>query len=497
MNKINKKIWVWLRRLSQMAFFVFWVHLFIETALHATESLIIPDLFMYMDPLAAILATTSARVFVPALLWTLVFIILTLILGRFFCGWICPLGSVLDFTAFIWKKPSNKVLSNEKSLRNLKYYILAILSISAIVGSQLSYLFDPLPLMFRSITFGLFPKNGGETNILSFIIFLIIIGLTIIVPRFWCRYLCPLGALYAALSRFSIIRRKITTCNACKDLDERGCNKSCLMGANPLVKSDPSECIRCMACLPECHSESVKFKPTVPLPSNREVKLVLNRRTFLISLTAGTAAGISTTLADSKKLKWKIVRPPQVTNNTVFNSLCVRCGQCIVSCPTGTLQPLFLEGGFQSFWTPAITPHIGGCKEDCNECSAVCMTDAIPKFGIKRQEKWSVKMGTAVLETGRCISYEPNAEKPCLKCIAVCPNKAITQFKDNKPLRPKSIIFERCTGCGLCEYECLKMVSGAPAITLSSKGVGNPVTVLIDPEPDLPDCLKKAKEEKK
>jgi ferredoxin len=172
-----------------------------------------------------------------------------------------------------------------------------------------------------------------------------------------------------------------------------------------------------------------------------------------------------------------------VDNEDIFLNLCLRCGECIKSCPTGALQPLFLEGGFSGLWSPAITPRIGGCKDNCNACSLACPTNAIPEFGPKRTEKWSVKMGTATFEPAICITYQDDAIKPCLKCVEVCPNKAIEVDCKASPVRPVKVHHELCIGCGLCEHECLKMVSGRPAIQLTSNDKGTLALLAKNPKP--------------
>jgi len=97
-----------------------------------------------------------------------------------------------------------------------------------------------------------------------------------------------------------------------------------------------------------------------------------------------------------------------------------------------------------------------------------------------------VKMGNVVFEPHLCITYADDAIKPCLKCVEVCPNKAITIHPDLKPERPKSVIYDRCIGCGECETACRKMVAGRPALTLNSTGVGEPAVLVVDPTPKLP-----------
>lgn len=485
MGKYN----IWLRRLSQTIFLGLWGVLFYAT-LHQSFTPLPPDLFLSTNPLVAALAMATARVWVSAMLGALVLVGLTLVFGRFFCGWLCPLGTLFDIVGRVWHGHKEKTLPHEAAWRRVKYYLLGLLAVSALVGGQLLYWADPLVLLFRGVTFGLVPSAPDAGSIGALIWLLVIIGLCGIVPRFWCRYLCPLGALYGALSRFSIFRRHLTGCDSCKSKDRvRECQQHCPMHGATAKQGSPEECVRCMACQAVCESSDIVFAPSLPFPTKREAVVDLNRRTLLVNMGAGAAVGVALSnarLGDGPP--WRTVRPPMVADPVAFNALCVRCGQCVRSCPTGTLQPLTFEDGFAGLWTPAITPKINGCKDSCNACANACPTGAIPEFGPKREEKWAIKMGSVVFESQRCISYAEGAVKPCLKCVEVCPNKAIIVDKDASPIRPRLVAYDRCVGCGQCETACLKMVQGKAALTLNNNGVGTPAALVNDPTPDKYDA---------
>ncbi len=476
---------IWLRRGFQTLFLGLWVLLFVQTARQGLSP-VPPDLFLVTDPLVGFLVTAASRTLSVALLGGAALLVLTLIFGRFFCGWVCPLGTVIDVVGRLWKGRTETKISRDAAWRRVKYYLLAFLAVGALVGGPMVFLFDPLVMMFRSIALGVVPTSTGEAALLPLLVLLTAVGLTGIAHRFWCRYLCPLGALYGAFGRFSIFRRRRKGCDGCKTGDVRECAAVCGMQAAVMRDGMPEECIRCMACEAACPERSLSFDASVPLPGPKEVLVDLHRRTFVLSLGAGAAAGFATANATSSFAGARnVVRPPMVFDETLFLALCVRCGQCIRSCPTGTLQPLLLEAGFSGLWTPAITPRIAGCKDDCNACQTVCATHAIPKFGPKRAEKWIGKMGVATFASDRCISVADDAKKPCLKCVEACPNKAIVVDFDAVVPRPLKIIYDRCVGCGRCESACTKIVTGRPAMELFSKGRGEPAVLVADPTPVL------------
>ena len=344
---------------------------------------------------------------------------------------------------------------------------------------------------------GLITVKSGEVVFLPLLMLLVIIGLVGITHRFWCRYLCPLGAFYAILARFSLFRRRRSGCDDCKEQERCECQAACSMGTSPNKQCSPDECIRCMNCEGLCHSHSISFSPALPVPSTRENLVSLDRRTFVASMAIGAVGGLSAVQARAgDKQNWQVVRPPTVTDELIFTALCVRCGQCMRSCPTGTLQPLFLQSGFAGLWTPAITPRVGGCKDSCNACSIACLTGAIPSFGPFRPDKWPTKMGQVTFNSTRCISNLPGAVKSCLKCVEVCPNKAIVVDFEARPERPIEVIYSRCIGCGLCETQCRNMVIGPPALTLTSHGVGTPTVLVADPKPKLPQDFKPSNKDK-
>jgi polyferredoxin/ferredoxin-like protein FixX len=480
-----RKKYLWLRRFFQTAFLGLWIFLFWKTAHHAF-GVLAPDLFLAADPLVSIIALVASRTAAVAMWGGAIFVVLTLVFGRFFCGWVCPLGTILDVFGFFWGDREEKRSTAFFKWKRVKYYLLIFLAVSAVFGGQLLFFFDPLVLLFRAIAVGVMPFKEGAVSFLPFFLLLVIIGLTGVTHRFWCRYLCPLGAFYGVFARFSLFRRRREGCDGCKGLDVQECRRVCGMQAAVMKQGAPEECIRCMACEAQCPPGALSFVPTLPLPSTKETVVDLNRRTFVMSMGLGAATGYaSANAASSFAGDLSVVRPPMVFDEAIFSALCVRCGRCIRSCPTGTLQPLLLEGGFRGLWTPAVNARINGCKDQCNACSVACPTHAIPDFGPDRKDKWIAKMGLATFEADRCISYAADAKKPCLKCVEVCPNKAILVDFEAKISRPSRVVYDRCIGCGRCETACRGAALGKPAMMLHSTGRGDPVVLVVDPAPVL------------
>ena len=477
-----------IRRAVQLICLALWVFLFLAARQQAL-ALIPPDLFLMTDPLVAAVTMGAAHVFVPIMLTSLVFVVVGLVLGRVFCGWICPLGTLIDAMGKVFNPPEERFsLRTHERLRRWKYYILAFVVFGALLSSQWVYLLDPLVVLFRGAATGIFPLFGGDFHEIVFLplgLLVAILLLTAITRRFYCRYLCPLGALYGLLARLPLLRRRVKGCDACAKVGVRKqCISGCRMGAVPPNphRTLNHECIRCFSGRSFCHTEAIRFDFIAPVAQKPDAPLSLDRRRFLIVGAAGL--GLAPLVSASKNPRGepnRIIRPPRVGDENTFMSQCVRCGMCVQACPTQTLQLLHLEAGFSGMWTPAVTPRIGGCTADCTACGDVCPTNAIVEFTKHEADKWVTKMGTAVLETSRCISYTDNTT--CKKCFQVCPTWAfeVEPADGTRPMRPKGIKYDRCVGCGLCEHACRQVVFGRPAILTFSHGRGQPTSLPYEP----------------
>ncbi|MCC7074610.1 MAG: 4Fe-4S binding protein [Deltaproteobacteria bacterium] len=484
------------RRAVQLVMLVLFLALFLVTRDQGLAPLP-PTLFLQTDPLVALLTIGAARVLVPSLLvGSLFFVLFTLVFGRAFCGWICPLGTLFDLTNRALKTPEDRVpLAWHTKLQYAKYLILVVMVAGALCSAQWLYLLDPLVLLFRALAVGVWPvatlahddpeAQGTLWQAFHGVTFgpLALLAATLaavaIAPRSYCRYLCPLGAFYGLLSRAPLLRRRVEGCDACTGVQtQKQCVAGCRMGAvaqNPHLTQN-HECIRCMSGRSFCHAQAIHFdvEPRTVLRQDPEdVPAAISRRAFLASAGAGLALAPMAALSSApRNPDTGVVRPPGVLDEDAFTDQCIRCAMCVQACPTQTLQLTHLEAGFTAFWTPAITPAVGGCVPECNACSVACPTDAIPDFAKDERSKWATKMGTAVLEKGRCISH--TEDTPCAKCLDICPTKAFVVESEGArtPRRPEAVDYVRCVGCGLCELECAKIVYGTPALRTFAHGRG-------------------------
>jgi hypothetical protein len=160
-----------------------------------------------------------------------------LFFGRIFCGYLCPFGALQDFIDAVVPKRFQKTLPPKahRVALKAKYGILAIIVVPAFLGSEASLYqyFEPFGTVF----------SIGPSKLLWTIAGAILIA-SAIVPRFYCRYACPLGAALAIGSVFSINRiKRVEQCDFCKV-----CERKCPTGAIDGPTVDFKECVRCNAC---------------------------------------------------------------------------------------------------------------------------------------------------------------------------------------------------------------------------------------------------------
>jgi MauM/NapG family ferredoxin protein len=457
-------------------------------------------LFLRLDPLAMLGGWLAAKTYVAGTALALLTIGLTILAGRAWCGWLCPLGTVLDlFHPRRWK---NKQPVLPESPRSIKHFLLIAVLTSAVLGSLWLLFLDPVTILVRSLTEAVYPALDrivlaaetalygipalrGSVSALDRILrpallpadpaftagglliaaFLAgIVALNALAPRFWCRYLCPLGSLLGLFSKISVFRREVNP-SACTDCG--ACARVCPTGTirpDKANASDPAECTMCLECVAVCPHAAQSFPPHVhPAAWNSYDP---GRRQLLAAI--GAAVGGAALLRTDQYLRRDLphlIRPPGAAENDLL-SKCIRCGECVRICPTGVLHPSLAEAGVEGFWTPVLIARAGYCQYSCNACGQVCPVEAIPKLTLA--EKQLQVMGAAYVDRNRCIAWSDHQE--CLVCEEMCPlpQKAITvdysEYSGGAPVVDRT----RCIGCGTCEYKC--PVNGEAAIRVYAPG---------------------------
>jgi len=197
------------------------------------------------------------RILISSLILSVGVMLTVFIFRRGFCGWICPFGTVQELLSKITKK--KKLPKNiDRYARYLKYLVLIlILVFTAIMGELVFRGFDPF------LTFFHFGKgvlwNPEPGHLVPFIITVVVLLLAVFIERFWCRYLCPLGAFMAIFTKLGItkIQRNRRTCNNCKL-----CDKVCPVDIEvaKIKTLDDEECLNCNKCVDVCPKDSLLIK---------------------------------------------------------------------------------------------------------------------------------------------------------------------------------------------------------------------------------------------
>jgi polyferredoxin len=509
-----------LRRVSQLACLAIFLFLLTRTSYPLNEAYPV-DIFPRLSPLLAITTSLASRA-VATVFWpALVVAAATLILGRAFCGWVCPMGTTLDICDRLLKRKRNPVEDKKPAHRRWKYGLLAVLLAGSVLGLQLAGWFDPLSLATRSYALALIPYTnflaasvldllflapGVEPifypveqflreHVLSFeqpvfsshilfaLIFAGIVALGSLNRRFWCRSLCPTGGMLALFGRYPALRRKVSDdCTHCLK-----CQRACMTDAivEEGSKTLRGECVYCFTCEDVCPEGAVSFSFKKPAAPQSVAGGVLSRRAFVGSSLAGAAALPILRLDYQRKSLYPwIIRPPGVDDERKFLVECLRCGECMKVCLKNALHPTLLDGGAEGLWTPKLVPRVGYCEFNCTLCGEVCPSGAIPE--LTREEKHKAKIGMAYFDKNRCIpwvAYERWTEKGewakefvCAVCEEHCPTpeKAI-QFSDvtvqtaegPRTFRRPVVVEEECIGCGICEFTC--PIDGPAAVKVISK----------------------------
>lgn len=500
-----------LRQISQLLSFGLFMLLFIQ-AVYLNDSVLPSDLFYRLDPLIAATAMLAGRTFIAGLLYAFINVIAALLLGRLWCGWLCPFGTLLE-----WVSPADRSEAVPEKWRVVKYLLLAAMLVAALLGNQTLAVLDPISILTRSMTVVIWPGlrlavfclegflyrfdalwpaldwlNQGlilpifqgidSVFIASLPVFTFlaaILALNWLARRFWCRYLCPLGGMLGLISRLALVHRSVSTdCIACGKC-AAACPTATIDGERGFA-SDPAECTFCYDCAAVCPVDAISFKGNFnkwqPAQSQAYDP---NRREMLLAMGGAVSGLLLAGIQPARRRQpERLIRPPGALM-TRFEAMCMRCGECVRVCPTQGLQPSLLEGGWLNLLTPRLVPRLGYCSYNCDACLRVCPTGAIP--ALEKPEKQRTPIGLASINTDRCLPWA--YDTLCSVCEEMCPlpEKAITLEEvqvttvggELQTIFRPQVLRERCIGCGVCEYHC--PVGGEAAIqvyTLPTPGTG-------------------------
>ncbi len=488
--------WLALRRGSQSLVLLVFLFLLLRTEYRGHDVIRYPvNTFFQLDPLLGLLTLAGLREAISHF-WPALFTVgATLLLGRVFCGWFCPLGTTLDVTRRLLRALPAPTRQLAWQGRRVKYYLLGALVAAAAAGWQAGWLLDPFSLLARGLSVGVIPAANAAVGALfngvyfglpqlrplsepvfdllkghvltyeqqyfrwawlSLALLGVVVALERWQPRFWCRTLCPLGALLALCARGRALTRRVS--EGCTDCGS--CWGSCPHGLidEGTYRGSQAECTACMRCPPVCPEGAIGFSWT---RRRAEAPLDVDRRRLLGSAAAGLSLVPLTRIHPARVVVPPArLRPPGARAEADFLNRCLRCGACMKVCLRNAIHPALHEAGWEGVFTPVMDFEVGYCEYNCTLCGQVCPSEAIRRLPLGEKQKSVI--GIAAFDKGRCIPWAEHRD--CLVCEEHCPTgeKAIVFEEtdavglDGRPVRVKLpvVVPERCIGCGICQQKC-------------------------------------------
>lgn len=454
------------------------------TASLQSKEVVEAELFLLIDPLVSFSTALASRSWVWSLSSAAAILLACLLIPRGFCGYICPLGTLIDlFDTVVGKRFKTPDLPTNGWWVHIKYYLLTAVLVSGIMGILISGYVAAIPVITRGLLFigepiqtaatrglhAVVPFNWG--HLVSLLLFFGVLCLGLIQPRFWCKYVCPSGAVFSLANAFRLTHRHVeSSCIHCNK-----CIEVCPFDAiKPDYTTRGTDCTLCQTCGGVCPTEAIKF---VERWNGIDLKLAnepptnetrLGRRGFL-SLATGTTAAIAgsaaAVIAYGGEDTTPLVRPPGSVPESDFLDLCIRCGECFKACPNNVLHSVGFSHGLKALWTPKVDANWAGCESSCNACGQVCPTGAIRPLPL--DEKRHARMGLAIVNQQTCL---PLADRDdCQLCVDECSAAgydaiefiAVHTETDHRGMPVEgtgrlapAVIAELCVGCGLCQTRC-------------------------------------------
>jgi len=454
----------------------------------------------------------------------LIIIILTILTGRTYCSFLCPLGALQDVNSRIGGsfKRRYKKYGYKRPYTITRYFILGLsVGILLMGGAYVMTILDPYSNFGRFMTYFAKPValliNNFLANILGRfdiyaiykvdieffelaayivpVIFVLVVGvLSFRYGRLYCNSICPVGTFLGLLSKVSFLRVKFEESDSCTRCGRcaMACKSSCIDFLNKNI--DTSRCVNCFNCIGICKEGGITYTPFFSKSKAEPSKTDNSRRQFVTG-TALLIAGLPLlareqdeavkTAKDSKIKEDRLypVTPPGSVSIKNFTARCTACSLCITACPTKVLQPSLTEYGITGMMQPRMNYKVGFCNYECTMCNEICPTGAI--MPLKLEAKKLTQIGKAVFIKENCIVY--NEKTDCGACSEHCPTNAVHMVPFEDYLMIPEVTDSICIGCGACEYAC-------PASPFKAIFVdGNPVHEAAQ-KPDTPELKDKSDE---
>ncbi len=372
-------------------------------------------------------------------------LLLALVCRRGFCRWICPVGLLSETLGRLRRRgdrgrggsgpvPSaveghpprgndgaragaarTGRASRGRGLRPARWpavgqWILLATLGGACLGYPVLVWLDPLGMLAAAV--GAWRRPLGLVTVLAAAPLAVVLLVSALAPGLWCGRLCPLGGMQDLLAL-------------------------------------PAHGLRGRSGARAGRAAAVPVRAGEAVSGGRDDGRAVGRRLFLGVGAGGVVAGVTEALGRGASPP---VRPPGAAPETRFVGLCIRCGNCVRSCPSGILRPAVGEGGAAGLLAPHAVFRDDYCREDCNACGRVCPSGAIAPLALEAKRGRTI--GLADIDLDKCLMA---GGQHCEACIAVCPYEAVERAEPEEayPAYPyPRVVPGACVGCGACEAEC-------------------------------------------
>lgn len=410
-------------------------------------------------------------------------LLLTLLCGRVYCAMLCPLGVLMDLSAWLARRTGKKRrLPYRRGRPWLRAAALGICAVGLVAGSAVPLgLLDPYSIFGKITSATLRPALGWANHRISsasgwfhpvdvspvawstagvaIALLALVVVAAVLRGRLWCNTICPVGAVLGVFSKHAWLRLKIadSACVGCS-MCERVCPAQCIDFRERSI--DHSRCVMCLDCVTSCKRSGITLqrrcrtdaaRPRVDAPAESlgtSPLRTIDRRLFLASAVTLPAAVLG---EENAALHPKRpVLPPGAKSLSHFQRTCTGCQLCVANCPDQVLRPSITAHGLAGFLQPYQDFTVAFCSYNCSNCSQVCPTGAIQPLTVT--ERRGVRTGTVRFFQDLCIVETKGTS--CGACNEHCPTQAIRMVPWKNHLTIPEIDPELCVGCGGCEFIC-------------------------------------------
>ena len=342
---------------------------------------------------------------------TVLLILLTVVFGRLYCSYLCPVGFLQDLSRGLGRR-LGCAGGPAAGRAGPRFAVLGACLAFLVLKSSAYLYFDHFSSLGRVYGLAHAAAAGGPFggNFCLGLLFLAVITLVPLRwPRWFCGALCPSGTLFMLLQSMGRAAGRLVR-----------------------AKARPAE--------------------PAPGPGNRDRVPGLSRRGLLAAAGSFLAGGAAGFLFKRRWLRGgpaRAVVPPGGKSGESFLERCSACDACVSVCPTKVLVPAGRELGLPGLAKARLDFGSGYCAYECNACLAVCPTGAISYFPLETKKR--IRIGKSRLIKDLCIPFA--FERDCGACQEQCPTGAIVM----EPFRGVFAPVQRpdfCIGCGSCQFAC-------------------------------------------